>query len=357
MDRLFRPRHALPSAVLALVVVLDLVAGRGHGITGLLVTAPLVAATMLGRRATAGYAAAALLLAVLLTFYDHGWSPDARAATVIRLAGLVLGGAIALVAATGRLRQQALYAQARAAAAAARTSVELAERLQRSLLTDPPTVPGLEMAVRYLPASQHAQVGGDWYDAFPLACGSTMLVIGDVAGHDIAAASAMAQARGVLRGIAQTVAESPSGVLAALEGALGRLGTDTLITLVVAVAERRPDGSVLLRWSNAGHPPPLVLHDSGAVDLLERTPDRLLGAGPAWRADHEVVLGAGDVLLLHTDGLIERRGVALDDSTAWLVQHVGTLAGRPLEQLCDGLLEGMSGSVADDVAVLAVRVS
>ncbi|MEU2349589.1 PP2C family protein-serine/threonine phosphatase [Modestobacter sp. NPDC049651] len=356
MDRLVRSRHLLPLTALALIVLLDLVIGRGHGIIGLLVMAPLVAATSVGRRATATYGAAAFAAAALLGWYDRMYEADAVTAQVVRLVGLAVGTVVAVVACTLRLRREAQLARARAEVAATRGSAQLAERLQLSLLTDPPATPGLDMAVRYLPAVRHAQVGGDWYDAFPLGCGSTMLVIGDVAGHDTTAAATMAQARGVLRGIAQSVVESPAGVLGALDRALGRLGVDTLITLVVATAEVRPDGAVVVRWSNAGHPPPAVLRADGTAELLQPAPNRLIGAGPVWRDDHTEVLRPGDTLLLYTDGLVERRGVPLDDSIDWLAGRLTALAGRPLEELCDALLAGMPGRVADDVALLAVRV-
>ena len=104
-----------------------------------------------------------------------------------------------------------------AQAAASRAVVELAETLQRSLLGDPPAVEGLETAVRYRPATRHAQVGGDWYDAFPVPDGSTMLVIGDVAGHDAPAAATMSQTRGMVRAIAQSAAGSPAAVLTELD--------------------------------------------------------------------------------------------------------------------------------------------
>jgi sigma-B regulation protein RsbU (phosphoserine phosphatase) len=230
--------------------------------------------------------------------------------------------------------------------------------LQRSLLTDPPAVPGLELAVRYLPAVRHAQVGGDWYDAFPLPDGSTMLVIGDVAGHDVSAAAAMSQARGVLRGIASTVAASPAGVLSCLDESLQRLGVRTLVTAAVAaVSAGAGDGSARLCWSNAGHPPPVLASPDGTVSVLERPANRLLGVSrSAPRFDHEIPLAPGDTLVLYTDGLVERRGLPLDDGTAWLVRELGALAGEPLERLCDVLLAGMPGPREDDVAILAVRV-
>jgi serine phosphatase RsbU (regulator of sigma subunit) len=183
-----------------------------------------------------------------------------------------------------------------------------------------------------------------------------MLVIGDVAGHDVDAAVTMAEARGVLRGIAQTVVGSPAQVLTALDGALQRLGGETVLTVVVGVLRHDDDGAVLC-WSNAGHPPPMRLGADGSVDVLERTPDLLVGVDPTVpRHDHETRVRRGDTLLLYTDGLVERRGTPLDAGTAWLARELAAQAGRPLPQLCDGVLSGMSDGLADDVAVLAVRL-
>jgi serine phosphatase RsbU (regulator of sigma subunit) len=213
------------------------------------------------------------------------------------------------------------------------------------------------MAARYLPAARNAQVGGDWYDAFPLPCGATMLVIGDVAGHDVAAAATMAETRGVLRGIAQTGTGGPAATLRALDGALERLGGGTPITAVAATVAPGPHGGTLLRWSNAGHPAPALTCADGTVEVLERAPELLLGVdADAPRRDHELLLHPGDTLLLYTDGLIERRGVPLDEGTAWLARALAALAGRPLPELCDTLLADVPGRLADDVAVLAARI-
>jgi phosphoserine phosphatase RsbU/P len=294
---------------------------------------------------------------VLLGVSDRQYGPDSLLAQLTRLLGVALGGALAVVASALRQRRELQLAHLARRAAETRGALELAERLQRTLLSDPPPVPGLELAVRYLPAVKETQVGGDWYDAFPLPCGATMLVIGDVAGHDVAAAASMAQARGVLRGIAQTVEGPPAAVLRALDRALQHLGEATPVTAVVAVVRSAPDGTTVLRWSNAGHPPPVVVAADGTVEVLERDPDLLLGVDPtAVRVDHARVLAPGDTLLLYTDGLIERRGVPLDDGTAWLAVELGGLAGLPLETMTDALLADMAEGLADDVAVLAARV-
>jgi serine phosphatase RsbU (regulator of sigma subunit) len=236
----------------------------------------------------------------------------------------------------------------------------MAEALQRSLLTEPPEPDHLEVAVRYVPAALMAQVGGDWFDAFLLEDGRTALVIGDVTGHDSYAAAAMAQVRNVLRGIAHSRRDAPAAVLAALDRAMRDLAVGTLATAVLATVEQTGDdadaGLRVLRWSNAGHPPPLLLEVDGTVTVLEREPDLLLGVDPgAVRADHEVLLPPGATVLFYTDGLVERRDASLDQGIAWLTGAVARWGGLPLEELCDRLLEELAGAVEDDVALLALR--
>jgi PAS domain S-box-containing protein len=236
----------------------------------------------------------------------------------------------------------------------------IAEALQRSLLTEPPEPDHLEIAVRYVPAATEAQVGGDWYDAFLLGDGRTALVIGDVTGHDRHAAAAMAQVRNVLRGVAHCRQDPPAAVLSALDRAMRDLEVDTLATTVLATVEQRPEdaerGVRLLRWSNAGHPPPLLISPDGEVTVLEREPDLLLGLDPsAPRVDHVEELLPGATVLLYTDGLVERRGAVLDEGTAWLVAAVSGWADLPLEDLCDRLLAEVAGVMDDDVALLALR--
>jgi serine phosphatase RsbU (regulator of sigma subunit) len=132
----------------------------------------------------------------------------------------------------------------------------------------------------------------------------------------------------------------------------------TVLTATVATVRPDPAGPARLRWSNAGHPPPVLLCADGRVRVLDRRPELLLGTGcPAPRSDHEVDLCRGDTLLLYTDGLVERRGASLDEGTAWLVSALAGRAGQPVAQLCDALLAGMAGRVPDDIAVLAVRIA
>ena len=238
----------------------------------------------------------------------------------------------------------------------------LAETLQRSLLSDPPESDRLQIAVRYEPAAEEAQVGGDWYDAFLVRDGGTLLAIGDVAGHDQDAAAAMGQVRNLLRGIAYSVAEPPAAVLSELDRAMRDLGTGVLATAVLARVEPPgPDDdtgapTLQLRWSNAGHPPPLLINPDGTAELLGHEPELLLGLEPATRrGDHTHAIRPGATVVLYTDGLVERRGGTVEDGLSWLVGVSARLGGLPVGDLCDVLLGEVMGSAEDDIALLAVR--
>jgi serine phosphatase RsbU (regulator of sigma subunit) len=215
--------------------------------------------------------------------------------------------------------------------------------------------------VRYQPAEHDAQVGGDWYDAFLQPDGATMLVIGDVVGHGSDAAAAMGQLRGLLRALAWDNDDSPAATLSRAEHAAEGLTVSTMATAVLARVERHPDvpvaGTRVLRWSNAGHVPPLLLAPDGATTLLETHPDLMLGVDPATRRqDHAVDLPDLHTLLLVTDGLVERRGCDLDEGMARLREALRDLGELPLEQLLDTVLARLVPSAGeDDVAIVAVR--
>ncbi len=216
----------------------------------------------------------------------------------------------------------ALYAQQR----------DLAAELQRNLLTDPPDNEQTEVVVRYVAAAEEAQVGGDWYDAFLQPDGGTVLVIGDVMGHDTRAAAAMGQLRALLRGIGYTTGTGPADMLTRLDEAIEGLQVKTTATgLVVRVEPRERDdtGPARLCWSNAGHPPAIVVPPGGGAAALENDdPDLLLGVlAHTDRQESSARLEPGGTLLLYTDGLIERRGESLDQGVATLVAAVDRLAG------------------------------
>ncbi len=243
------------------------------------------------------------------------------------------------------------------------TQRRLALELQRSMLTAPPEPDHAEIVVRYLPAAEAAAVGGDWYDAFLTSDGATTLVIGDVAGHDTAAAATMGQLRSLLRGIAIGTGAGPADVLRDLDRSMGLLRLSTLVTAAVARLEQVPAeigaGTTRLRWSNAGHPPPVVLAPDGAVTVLaEDRADVLLGVDAGRpRRESVAVLERGTTVLLYTDGLVERRDSDLDEGQARLTAALAELADRPLPELCDLLVERMVDShPEDDVALVAVRL-
>jgi serine phosphatase RsbU (regulator of sigma subunit) len=239
----------------------------------------------------------------------------------------------------------------------------MAEELQRSLLTAPPEPDHVQIAVRYFPAVQAAQVGGDWYDAFLQPSGAAVLAIGDVAGHDTAAAAAMGQLRSLLRGIAYSSGAGPADVLAALDRAMEGLQVRTLATAAVARFEQddadAARGSTRMRWSSAGHPPMLVLFPDGRVEVLtgERA-DLLLGVDPgAVRRERTVDLPEGSTVLLYTDGLVEARGQDLDQGTTQLRDLLAELGSLTLEELCDELVARLRPEGAeDDVALVALRL-
>jgi serine phosphatase RsbU (regulator of sigma subunit) len=138
--------------------------------------------------------------------------------------------------------------------------------------------------------------------------------------------------------------------------------TDTLATAAVARFERADvegRGWTRLRWANAGHPPPLVLGPDGEVTVLGTSlGDLMLGVDPtAKRVESVTSLRPGAVVLLYSDGLVERRGSTIDAGTDRLVQNLRELANRPLDDLCDALLRRMlHGTPEDDVALVAVRI-
>ena len=222
-----------------------------------------------------------------------------------------------------------------------------------------------EIAVRYQPAGTNMHVGGDWYDAFQQRDGATLLVIGDVVGHNVDAAAAMGQIRSIVRGIAYDRQESPAQILGRVDEVLTGLRIGTLATALVARIEQPADqareGLRTLRWSSAGHLPPVLLHPDGhGRGARRREPEILLGAESTRpRTDHEVLIAPGRTLVLYTDGLVEhgrtrdRRGdrPARPGSSA-------SSAELGVDELCDQLLDRIVRQRSDDdVAIVVVRSS
>ncbi len=235
---------------------------------------------------------------------------------------------------------------------------EVAEQLQRSLLPRLPQVTGLDPAARYLPSSSGAQVGGDWYDVFPLPDGTVGFAIGDVMGHDMTAAAAMGQLRSVLRSYAWH-GDSPAVVLDRLDQLVQGLDMAQLATCVYGRLQLpTADAPGRVELCNAGHLPPVLRSPDGSVRLLGGAPSLLVGAAlGTTRAEVGEHLLPGSTLVLCTDGLVEHRGRDLDDGLAALQAAVASAPDTTADAVCQHLLDELAqGRLEDDVALLVVRV-
>lgn len=268
--------------------------------------------------------------------------PDAFSDADVALAEDV-GHRIGLVLANARL-----FLQER------RTSTEL----QHALLPTITNTGHVEAAARYLPARDRLKLGGDWYDLFPCADkDSAIAVVGDVAGHDLAAATTMAALRNLLRGIA--VASSTAGpaqVLTDVDTAMEPLTIEGIATSMIVRVERS-DGHWELTWSNAGHLPALLVHPQRPyVTTIGDVPDPLLGAGHTGeRREHIVTARSGSILVMYTDGLIENRTEPLDAGLSRLRRAATALRDeRTPHAFIDGLLDRIPASIEDDTALLAL---
>ena len=227
----------------------------------------------------------------------------------------------------------------------------IAETLQRSLLPQAlPSVPGVALSARYLPAAAESEVGGDWYDAIALPGGRVLLVMGDVSGKGLAAASTLGALRNAIRAYALE-GHGPAEIAERVNRfVLAEPARDRMATVVLAVFDAVTGD---LTWVNAGHPPPLTLDASGSPAFLEGARSVPLGvlAFPGYEQETALVAPGGAVVL-YTNGLIERRGEHLDTGMALLsgAAEAGTLDA---DALCERLLEALVRT-GDDVALLAL---
>ncbi|SFF63331.1 SpoIIE family protein phosphatase [Blastococcus tunisiensis] len=235
----------------------------------------------------------------------------------------------------------------------------VADTLQRSLLPVLPDVPGIESAAHYVSASSAADVGGDFYDLLHLPDDSIGLVVGDVVGHDVAAAAAMGHLRGLLRACIWDAEDAdPGRVLARIDRLVQGLQVASLATLVYAraVRPRATGGPWQLHLANAGHPPALLRAPDGAVRVLAEITGMLVGVDAgAQRSTVVLDVPAGSTLVAYTDGLIERPGEDMDQGIQELCERI---AAAPVDagprELCDAAVSGALDH-RDDVALLAVR--
>jgi serine phosphatase RsbU (regulator of sigma subunit) len=235
---------------------------------------------------------------------------------------------------------------------------DLTAQLQRIILPlpeGPIELPGLMVAVRYLPAGDESLVGGDWYHAAELRDGSVLLAIGDVAGHGPVAATTMAQLRHALRALAVTT-NDPAVLLGHLNTLTCDLDRETPETTATAVVARYEPMRRRLTWSQAGHPPPL-LSRGGRTAPLARPAGPMLGVvEDATYATFELHLQVDDVLLFYTDGLVEHRRrslqVGMDAVIAAVDEAVAVSPHQPLGELLNRLRRA---NPDDDTCILACR--
>ena len=230
---------------------------------------------------------------------------------------------------------------------------EVAMALQRSVLPAVlPAVGGLEVDARYLPAEADVRVGGDWYDALVLPDGRVALSVGDVSGHGLAAGAAMGQLRNALRAYL-VEGHRPSEALAHLNRLLLLTGSESMASVVCALVD---PASGEVEWASAGHPPMLCLR-AGAAERLAEPHGVLLGATDESAYPRaQLRLGAGDALVLYTDGLVERRGEDIEVAIDALGGVLASEAVQSAASLCDRALEALGdGTRDDDVCVLVLR--
>ena len=260
--------------------------------------------------------------------------------------------------AEGRPGPQALYAVTGLAARAA-VALDNAHRLEEErerseLLTQAllpsrlPEIPGFDFATRYVPSS--GAVCGDWYDALALGSGHFLLGVGDAAGHGLVAASAMAELRNAARGLA-AAGRSPGQLLGDLSALAGDVDLERFAT--VTYAELDVDRSSL-RWSLAGHPPPLIV-EAGAARYLDLALGPPLGLSPNPYPEVETTMAPGDLIVLFTDGVVERRGEALDVGLERLRRVVLDGRDRDVEEVADQIVLQLCQGHEDDCCIFVLR--
>jgi PAS domain S-box-containing protein len=232
----------------------------------------------------------------------------------------------------------------------------VAVELQKGLLPKRlPEIAGVELAAHYEAAG--AEVGGDWYDAFALPGGRLGVVLGDVAGRGVPAASSMGQLRSVTRAFALSDDgfRTPAEMLTRLNRHQLALGQTELFTVVYAIIDPREE---TISWGCAGHPPPLVRSPEGWTTYLEGG-EGLMGIEDIVYRDLSAPIEQESIVVFYTDGLIERRGESLDVGLDRLADAVASGVDEP-EALCEHVLDQMrpvGGELYDDVTALFVKLT
>jgi hypothetical protein len=227
---------------------------------------------------------------------------------------------------------------------------QTAVELQLAMLGHADEVPGLAVGVTYRAAAAELQVGGDWYDAVGLDDGRAVFVVGDAVGHNLSATTAMGQLRSAIRATAPYVPE-PAALLGRADVLAGQISGAECATVACVLLD---PATGVLSYATAGHPPILVVHADGGTTYLTGGRGLPLGVARAPRPSATTQLAAGDVLVLYTDGLYERRqespDVGLNRLAALAAKHHGLPPTELSQALADGMLAGAEPD--DDICVL-----
>ncbi|MEG3627605.1 PP2C family protein-serine/threonine phosphatase [Streptomyces poriticola] len=229
------------------------------------------------------------------------------------------------------------------------------EQFQRRLLPALPDLRPFDAAAFYRPAAEPHHLGGDWYDAILLPDGAVAAVIGDVVGHDLDAAAAMASTRHMLRALLFTLRTPPSAVLSQLDRTLEAI-TDNPVT-TTGLARIEPDGAAWrLLWSSAGHIPPLLITPDGRTEHLFAEPGLPLNVDTGQpRPDHTHPLPPDTTVVFYTDGLIEHPDRPIDETLSELGRVATAHASLPLPDFVQALADHNPSDGHDDMALLALR--
>ncbi|GAB2969042.1 SpoIIE family protein phosphatase [Streptomyces pseudoechinosporeus] len=226
-----------------------------------------------------------------------------------------------------------------------------------------PSPSAVRAASRYLPASEHTGLGGDWFDVIPLSGARVALVVGDVVGHDLQSAVTMGRLRSAVRTLAD-LDLSPDELLTRLDDQMNRFLDErgdegSLVTGATCLYAVYDPVSRHCRLARAGHPPPAVVSADGGVDFVDLPGGPPLGLGGVVFEEREITLGDGDLLVLYTDGLLESRAQDLDTGLRRMRDNLSrTPASATPQEVCDTLIrELLPPGHQDDVAVLVARVS
>lgn len=233
---------------------------------------------------------------------------------------------------------------------------QVAVTLQEAMLQSPDLARHDDVALRYLPATGSMTVCGDWFDMIDLSDERYGVAVGDVVGHGLEAAAVMGMLRSALSATIRAL-ERPAQALDVLNLYSRSIEGAANTTVVWAMIDPR---SRLIIYSNAGHPPPVLVHPDGTCDMLDEAADPPLGARPQDVPHPQAALpfSPGDTLVLYTDGLFERRGEDIDAGLARLVDTLSRHANQSPERLADDVLNdlGVAGGAPDDIALLIVRL-